>query len=87
MCNIKKSSSNEEVRIESQGAAFPWKLHTILDTAEYDGNKMIVSWLPDNKSFCVFNKEKLINHVLPRHGIKQKHYKSFQRQLVSTLRL
>lgn len=56
---------------------FPWKLHEMLDSVEYD---RIVSWLPDGISFKVHNSSAFVRDVLPQFFLQSK-YKSFQRQL------
>jgi hypothetical protein len=56
---------------------FPWKLHEMLDSVEYD---RIVSWLPDGVSFKVHNPATFVREVLPKFFLQTK-YKSFQRQL------
>lgn len=61
-------------------AAFPWKLHEMLDGVEARRAEHVVSWLPDGISFKVHDLDKFVLHVLPRY-FRQTKYKSFQRQL------
>jgi hypothetical protein len=56
---------------------FPWKLHEMLDSTEYE---KIVSWLPDGTSFKVHTASTFVKDVLPKFFLQTK-YKSFQRQL------
>ena len=64
---------------------FPLKLHRLLNTAHEVGLESIVSWCPDGNGFKVHKIDKFVNEVLPRFFKKQTKYKSFQRQLVSTI--
>lgn len=59
---------------------FPWKLHEMLDAAAEEGVESIVSWLPNNRSFKVFDT-KLFTETIMKRYFKQTKYKSFQRQL------
>jgi hypothetical protein len=59
---------------------FPWKLHEMLEAAETEGFRTIVSWLPGKSSFRVHNADIFASEVMPRYFNGTK-YKSFQRQL------
>jgi hypothetical protein len=59
---------------------FPWKLHEMLEAAETEGFRTIVSWLPDESSFRVHHADLFASEVMPRYFNGTK-YKSFQRQL------
>jgi len=59
---------------------FPWKLHEMLELAEKEGFEEIVSWLPDAKSFKVYNPNIFVHKIMPKF-FHQSKYKSFQRQL------
>ena len=58
---------------------FPWKLHKMLELAGAEGFEGIVSWLPDGKSFKVYDAKSFVLKVLPAF-FQQSKYKSFQRQ-------
>ena len=58
---------------------FPWKLHEMLELAEEEGFGGIVSWLPDGKSFKVYNPNIFVQKIMPNF-FQQSKYKSFQRQ-------
>ena len=58
---------------------FPWKLHEMLELAEPVGFEEIVSWLPDGKSFKVYNSANFVRKIMPNF-FQQSKYKSFQRQ-------
>ena len=59
---------------------FPYKLHDMLEYSAAEGLESIVSWLPNHRSFKVFNVPKFVNEVMPRF-FNQTKYKSFQRQV------
>jgi hypothetical protein len=58
---------------------FPWKLHEMLESAGQQGFESIVSWLPDGKSFKVYDPTGFVERILPNFFLQSK-YKSFQRQ-------
>ena len=51
----------------------------MLAAADEEGFSDVVSWLPDNKSFKVFDKTRFVNEIMPKHFFKASKYKSFQR--------
>lgn len=57
---------------------FPWKMHVLLEQTASKGKSDIISWLPDGKSFKVFDKQRFEKEVMP-HYFKTTTYKSFQR--------
>jgi hypothetical protein len=59
---------------------FPWKLHELLNTAETSSYNNVVSWLPDQNSFKVYQVDRFVEEIMPLY-FKQTKYKSFQRQL------
>lgn len=65
--------------ITSNGeAAFPWKLHKVLDESNKHGFDNIVSW-QGNNSFKVHDP-KMFEKVIMKKYFNQTRYKSFQRQ-------
>jgi hypothetical protein len=63
---------------------FPYKLRQMLDNSAKDERmEAIVSWLPNNQSFKVHDKDAFVKEVLPRYFFKITKYKSFIRQLNS----
>jgi len=78
-------SETDEKKTEQQkegqrGVQFPWKLHSLLEKAEKEGNDHIISWLPDGKSFKVHKKEEFCNSIMPAYFNSNK-YKTWQRSL------
>jgi hypothetical protein len=65
--------------ITSNGeAAFPWKLHRVLEESEKCGFSDIVSW-QGNRSFKVHNPKNFEKLIMKKY-FNQTRYKSFQRQ-------
>ena len=63
---------------------FPYKLQQMLDDSAKDEQmEAIISWLPNNQSFIVHDKDALVKEVLPRYFSKITKYRSFTRQLNS----
>ncbi len=59
---------------------FPWKLHQVLDESRDSAFSDILAWMPDGKSFKIFDKQRLEKEVMPQHFSSSK-FKSFQRSL------
>lgn len=88
----KASGETEDTEIEAdeksidlqkegrRGVQFPWKLHSLLERAENEGNDHIISWLPDGKSFKVHKKEEFCASIMPKYFNSNK-YKTWQRSL------
>lgn len=70
----------DDGNLVNQSVPFPWKLHEMLDIAEKENFTNIVSWLPDHKSFKVYQTETFVRDIMPKY-FRQTKYKSFQRQL------
>jgi hypothetical protein len=64
----------------SREVLFPWKLHEMLEAADVNGFSIVVSWLPDRRSFKVHDRETCVSLIMQRY-FDQTKYKSFQRQL------
>ena len=65
--------------ITSNGeAAFPWKLHQVLDESERCGFSDIVSW-QGNRAFKVHDPKNFEKSIMKKY-FNQTRYKSFQRQ-------
>lgn len=58
---------------------FPWTLHAMLELAEKENFDGVVSWLPDGKSFKVYDPSAFVKDIMPNF-FQQSKYKSFQRQ-------
>jgi hypothetical protein len=76
--NLKKLANNDAV--DNSSVPFPWKLHAMLDDADYNGFEGVVSWEHDGEAFKVYDPDLFVAMVLP-HYFNQTRYKSFQRQL------
>lgn len=59
---------------------FPFKLHLMLESAEKDNYRHVVSWVKDGKAFKVHNNKEFVAKVLPIY-FDQSKYESFRRQL------
>jgi hypothetical protein len=50
---------------------FPLKLHQILETIDnvdnHTGENDIMSWSRDGNSFIIYDKEKFVNHIIPKY--------------------
>lgn len=62
------------------GHSFPWKLHDMLEDAEKNGFKEIVSWELDGMAFKVHDYGEFFDKVMPWY-FDQSKYESFRRQL------
>ena len=58
-------------------SSFPFKLYDVLEAAEYS---QAISWLPDGRSFRVYDDDMFVEHVLPKFS-KATKLRSFHRQL------
>jgi len=56
---------------------FPFKLHQILSTPEYEH---IISWMPHGRAWKIHNKDLLMRKIVPKYFVQSK-YESFTRQL------
>jgi HSF-type DNA-binding len=61
--------------------SFPLRLQRILDKIEAEGGDSVIGWCPHGRAFLVHDPHRLVHEVLPRFGIHQSRYSSFQRQL------
>ena len=60
---------------------FPIFLHKLLDRIELDGYSEVVSWSSSGMSFCIHDRDRFIDTIMPRYFPHQHHLKSFFRQL------
>jgi len=60
--------------------AFPFKLHSILESAGTTGKESIISWLPSGKAFKIHKPKEFADVIMPQY-FNQTKYRSFQRQL------
>eukprot|EP00535_Pseudo-nitzschia_heimii_P002925 CAMPEP_0197188580 /NCGR_PEP_ID=MMETSP1423-20130617/18046_1 /TAXON_ID=476441 /ORGANISM="Pseudo-nitzschia heimii, Strain UNC1101" /LENGTH=322 /DNA_ID=CAMNT_0042640449 /DNA_START=97 /DNA_END=1065 /DNA_ORIENTATION=+ len=60
--------------------AFPFKLHSILESAGTSGKESIISWLPSGKAFKIHKPKEFADVIMPQY-FNQTKYRSFQRQL------
>jgi hypothetical protein len=76
---IPKDDTARDVMSNNQKLPFPWKLHTLLDNAEQEGNQDIVSWEANGTSFRVHKPFEFCESILGRY-FRQSKYESFTRQ-------
>jgi hypothetical protein len=74
-------TNNANFKNDTDSLTFPWKLHSLLETAAKEGFDHIVSWLDNNASFKVHDPALFVKDIMPRFFKRQSQYKSFQRQL------
>jgi hypothetical protein len=60
--------------------AFPFKLHSILESAGTSGKESIISWLPSGEAFKIHKPKEFADVIMPQY-FNQTKYRSFQRQL------
>jgi len=60
--------------------AFPFKLHSILESAGASRQESIISWLPSGTAFKIHKPKEFANAIMPQY-FNQTKYRSFQRQL------
>jgi len=60
--------------------AFPFKLHSILESSVASGQEAIISWLPSGKAFKIHKPKEFADAIMPQY-FNQTKYRSFQRQL------
>jgi len=60
--------------------AFPFKLHSILESSGASGQEAIISWLPSGKAFKIHKPKEFADAIMPQY-FNQTKYRSFQRQL------
>merc|ERR1719261_377243 len=60
--------------------AFPFKLHSILESAGTSDKESIISWLPSGKAFKIHKPKEFADVIMPQY-FNQTKYRSFQRQL------
>jgi len=58
-------------------SSFPFKLYDVLEAAECS---RAISWIPDGRSFTVYDDDMFVEHVLPKFS-KATKLRSFHRQL------
>ena len=63
---------------------FPWKLYQLLEDAEEKGYDHIISWAKDGQSFEIYDTNAFSDTVMKDY-FKQKHIKSFTRQVREAL--
>lgn len=79
--NERRSSSNSEDNNNMfTKFAFPFKLHSILESAGTAGQESIISWLPSGKAFKIHKPKEFADAIMPQY-FNQTKYRSFQRQL------
>jgi len=74
------SSSLEDTNNMFTKFAFPFKLHSILESAGTAGQEAIISWLPSGKAFKIHKPKEFADAIMPQY-FNQTKYRSFQRQL------
>lgn len=71
----KDKDKDKEARLH-----FPCKVYDMLEDADLQGHKDIVSWNASGTGFTVHNKDLFTKKIIPQY-FNQTKYKSFQRQL------
>ena len=74
------ATSSSSVAPSRGGPLFPVRLHKLLEDETRKGNTDIITWMPDGKSFKVYDKERFATLVMPIYFGSNK-YRSFQRNL------
>jgi hypothetical protein len=75
-----ENSTSEESNNMFTKFAFPFKLHSILESAGSSGQESIISWLPSGKAFKIHKPKEFADVIMPQY-FNQTKYRSFQRQL------
>lgn len=57
----------DDGNLVNQSVPFPWKLHEMLEIAEKENFANVVSWLPDHKSFKVYQTETFVRDIMPKY--------------------
>jgi len=59
-------NGNKKAKKKQPLKSFPWKLYLLLERCEYENtnNKVLVEWLPDNKSFVIYNEGRFAKEIL-----------------------
>jgi HSF-type DNA-binding len=60
---------------------FPFNLHDMVESSSMSSQSNIIRWFPHGRAFRVFDKDRLVNELLPRYLKRQTQFASFQRQL------
>lgn len=76
----RSGNSSEENNNMFTKFAFPFKLHSILESAGTSGQESIISWLPSGKAFKIHKPKEFADVIMPQY-FNQTKYRSFQRQL------
>jgi hypothetical protein len=74
------SDTRKETNTSRKKKDFPWKLHIMLEDAEREENKDILSWSPEGLSFMVYQPDVFVKHIMPRY-FNQTQFRSFQRMV------
>merc|ERR1719413_239073 len=74
------NTSNEDTNNMFTKFAFPFKLHSILESSGKSGQESIISWLPSGKAFKIHKPKEFADVIMPQY-FNQTKYRSFQRQL------
>ncbi|KAL3786452.1 hypothetical protein HJC23_011033 [Cyclotella cryptica] len=78
------SDSSHDVELKTKEARpgrtinFAEKLHLVLSNKEC---RDVVAWLPSGRSFCITNKEKFVQAILPKFFKSKANFNSFERRL------
>merc|ERR1712176_7588 len=76
----RSGNSSEENNNMFTKFAFPFKLHSILESAGTSGQESIISWPPSGKAFKIHKPKEFADVIMPQY-FNQTKYRSFQRQL------
>jgi hypothetical protein len=78
------SSSQQSFKNVRPRARFPLKLRAVLNDAAVEGNEHILSWLPNGKAFKVHKPDLFASKLMKRY-FRQSHFRSFTRQVRSSI--
>jgi hypothetical protein len=74
------ASVEEDEDEQNRPHSFPWKLHEMLEDAEKNNFRDVVSWELDGTAFKVHKHEEFLQRIMPIY-FDQTKYESFRRQL------
>jgi HSF-type DNA-binding len=68
-------------KLRGTNELFPATLHRLLESATSSRHSSIIRWLEHGRAFKVYDRQRLVEDVLPDYFQGQKQFASFQRQL------
>ncbi len=77
---LTEHQAKDEEETKRTKKEFIAKIHKILEDAELENNKHIISWGPDGKSFKVHNPGAFVKEIMPRYSAATK-FRSFEKMV------